>query len=149
MAPPDLNAGSVPWIGRTRDVAPRLSPSDPEFAARDRVSPFKNADDALTHAAGVMIYSMFPGHPWTVYADHKQGIVSISIPALMGATNKGVIPIRLLANEGMLRECVKKVAGEILERYNLPRARYDADEFLRALSDIPLHKRGYHGHVPD
>lgn len=148
MASPIASDMSVPWIGRTRDHAPILRPSDPDFAARDQVSPFKNADDALTHATGVMIYSLFPGHPWEVYADHKQGIVSISIPALMGATHKGIIPIRLLVNEGVLRKCVLKVAGEILERYNLPRSRFSPDEFLRALSDVPLHKRGYHGHIP-
>lgn len=142
-------ANGIPLLGMGRgDTDPKRRPSDPDRAARDRISPFRNADDALTHAAGVMIYSLFPGHPWEIYADHEQGVVVVSIPALMGATNKGVIPIALLANEGMLRKCVSKVAGEILERYNLPRARYEADEFVRALMDIPLHLRGYHGHVP-
>lgn len=135
-------------IGRPGE-APRRAPSDPDFATRDQVSPFKNADDALTHAAGVMIYSLFPGHPWKVYADHRQGVIVIAIPALMGATNKGIIPIAMLANEGMLRKCVLKVAGEILERYNLPRSGFSADEFTRALNAIPIHKRGYHGHVPE
>lgn len=95
-----------------------------------------------------MIYTLYPDHPWHVEADHAQGIVKIKIPQLMGATNWGVIPIRYLKNEGELRRHVMRVAGEILERYQLPRARFSPDEFMRAWHRQPLHKRGYHGHVP-
>ena len=137
------------WLTRSRgDITPLFRPSDPDFELRDRLSPFKTADDALTHAAGVMCYTLFPDHPWKVWADHSQGCVFITIPALMGATNYGVIHISDLANEDVLRKCCSKVCGEILERYRLPRARFSRDEFLRAWHEQPLHLRGYHGHVP-
>jgi hypothetical protein len=140
----------VPIIRRQRpDFTPSYMPSDPDRAARDQISPFKSADDALTHAIGVMVYSLFPGHPWMIYADHEQGVVVISIPALMGPTKKMVIPIKRLCNEAEARRNVSNICGEILERYRIPRAGFDQDEFLRALGDIPIHRRSYHGFVPE
>ncbi len=126
----------VPKFGHQR-------PSSDEPLVPDR---FAAADMALTKRIAAVVDHHYPGHPWLIVSDHKQGIVKIKIPQFMGATNWGVIWISTLKSDPGMRSIIR-ICGEILERYRIPRVGFSRDDFLTALSGIPKHRR-FHGVVP-
>jgi len=133
-----VSAQSVPILGKkARHKLERelVDPDSPE------ATPFDSADEALTHAAGVMVFSCYPDWPWRVYADHAQGVVCIQLQFLMGENDYIVIPIKLLTHEKALYTHVMQQCGELLERFGLPRGPYNSDKFLEALGRIPVHRR--------
>lgn len=145
----------VPIIGRTQlarraDVgfSPRTEYEHPDIGDDPRPDPFAAVDAALMKAVAFVINKYYPGHPWKVEVSHAQGVIFLSIPVLMGATNKYVIPIKMVKNAMDLRRHVMQQAGEILERYELPRNAFSRDEFCRAVEAVPMHRRGFHGYVP-
>lgn len=132
-----LDGFTVPVFGHQRPSTD--GPVEPD--------PFAAADMALTKKVAAIIQGHYPGHPWLVVCDHKQGIVKIKIPQFMGATNWGVIKIgNLKSDPGMTT--VVRICGEILERYQIPRVGFSRDDFLAARNLIPQHRR-FHGFVPN
>lgn len=107
---------------------------------------FVRADMALTKRIAGVIEQHYAGHPWHIQVSHEQGIAKIQIPHLMGAVNWYVIPLTLLKSDPTLR-LVVRAGGEILERYRIPRQPFGRDDFLKALSSIPIGRRS-HGFVP-
>src|ERR1700688_2311921 len=91
--------------------------------------PNAEEDQTLARYVRWFLLSKFPcGYEWCVIADTFQGIVTISIPILMGVNKKMVINLRTTPlDQGVLR-----CAGEILERYWLPRSHFDSGLFLQA-----------------
>lgn len=74
-----------------------------------------------------------PGYPWCAQCDAAQGMISISIPVLMGPTLKWALKLKeweTLATHG--EKMVKDGAGQLLERFNLPRTGFEAASFLKA-----------------
>lgn len=111
---------------------------------RDR---FTNADLHLTKAVATTVQSFYPGHPWRVEVSHAQGIIKIQLQPFMGPTHWHVIHISSAKVVSELRTKVMRACGEILERYQVPRARFSLDDFLHVHSLIPQHRR-FHGFVP-
>jgi hypothetical protein len=91
--------------------------------------PHAEEDQKLARYIRWFLMSRFPcGYEWCVSVDHFQGIVDISIPILMGVNKAFRINLRKTAiDTGVLRG-----AGEILERYWLPRDHFDSGLFLQA-----------------
>jgi hypothetical protein len=85
------------------------------------------ADFAAARAVRRILDTAYPGHGWEVVADSGQGYVAFRIPALMGVNYAYLVKGRDLTPEAVL-----KGAGELLERYRLPRAKFDLDRFLEA-----------------
>jgi hypothetical protein len=85
------------------------------------------ADLAAARAVRRILDTAYPGHDWEVVADSAQGYVAFRIPALMGANFAYLVKGRDLTAEAIL-----KGGGELLERYRLPRGRFDLDRFLAA-----------------
>jgi hypothetical protein len=146
------DVAGLPVIHSPREAgAPTLQPSDPDTPWVD--PKFASADEALTHAAGVMVFTCYGPDPlgrcwpWRVWADHKQGCLFIKMDYLMGAADHIVIPIRHLTNEGDLYRHVLQQCGNLLERFNLPRGPFDAVRFFEAVNSIPAHRR-YYGAIP-
>ncbi len=109
--------------------------------------PYMTADLTLTAGIAAVIEQHYPGHPWLIQVTHKQRIVKINLPLLMGSVNWYVIPIeKFKTDPGM--KCVVEGCGEILERYEIPRNAFSRDHYLAALHDIPPYLRGTHGHIP-
>lgn len=73
----------------------------------------------------------FPGHFWQVEVRSKQGIARIRIPILMGDTLGYTLHLSKLANDPSYR-AVRMAAGEILERWNIPRTSFSLQDFLSA-----------------
>jgi hypothetical protein len=85
------------------------------------------ADLAAARSVRRILDVAYPGHDWDVVADSGQGYVAFRIPALMGANYAYLIKGKDLTPEAVLRG-----AGELLERYRLPRGKFDLDRFLEA-----------------
>ena len=71
----------------------------------------------------------YPGHLFRVIHDSKQGVCLISIPILMGINKFMAINLKTHAMDS---HRAIKAGGEILERYNLLRGRFDSASFLEA-----------------
>ena len=85
------------------------------------------ADLATARAVRRILDTAYPGHDWEVLADSRQGYVAFRIPALMGTNYAYLVKGRDLTPEAVL-----KGGGELLERYRLPRAKFNLDRFLEA-----------------
>lgn len=85
------------------------------------------ADLAAARAVRRILDTAYPGHDWEVVADSGQGYVAFRIPMLMGANYAYLVKGRDLTPETILRG-----GGELLERYRLPRGKFDLDRFLAA-----------------
>jgi hypothetical protein len=101
----------------------------------------RGADQALAKAVGETLFSHYFTPGWWVEVSHKQGIVKISIPALMGPNDYYVIKIVDLETDPNLKS-VMRVGGEIFERYKIPRSGFSNADFEAAISRHPLGYRG-------
>lgn len=106
-----------------------------------------NADLSLARALAELKEREYPGHPFEFEVNSAQGVVLISIPALMGPINRYVIHVRDLYGDPRL-ERVKRACGELLERYGIARAGYSRDDFAAAVTAKPVLFRR-HQDVPD
>ncbi len=101
------------------------------------------ADMAMATNVGRVLTAHYPGHFWNVECSHRQGVVLINIPILMGQIKYNT-PIReLWSDPGGLS--VMRAAGEILERFNIPRTGFEVGHFREALARRPIGKRDYAG----
>jgi glutathione S-transferase len=112
----------------------------------DEDDPYLQADLYLTKRIGEMLERHYAGHPWLVEVSHAQGVAMISLPVLMG-DRKYVAHLYALKSDPNLL-IMKRFAGEILERYKIHRGKFDATQFVDALTAIPPWKRARNGHVP-
>jgi hypothetical protein len=98
-----------------------------ERPADGSVDPHKAYD--LFVAQGIFndLEKHYPGHRWKVEVSTQKGMIAISMPVLMGSNWvyfikwKDLTPARVMI-----------AGGEILERYNLARGRFNQDTFLEA-----------------
>lgn len=90
---------------------------------------YRDYDMWVARRAMALLKTTYPGHLWFVEVDHRQGIVKISIPILMGVTQFYVINLK--TTELTPGEIIY-AGGEILERYRLPRTRFNLGAFLEA-----------------
>jgi len=97
----------------------------------NEIDQFKQVDISLARAIGERLNHWYPGHPWYVETSHAGGIAKISIPMVMGAVNCYVLHINDLKSDPSFGS-VMKAGGEILERYKMPRAGFDASDFIAA-----------------
>jgi hypothetical protein len=82
-----------------------------------------------------LLQADYPGYPWETFVSSKQGIAHFSIPDLMGATLKYVI--RLAQWTDLEPKLIRRCAGELLERLNLPRTRIDIAAYLASRANRP------------
>ena len=101
---------------------------------------------ALARRVGQTLEFHYPGQPFEIRVDAKQGVLMIRLNPFMG-NYWHVIHLTTIKSDPGLR-CVIRAAGEILERYNIPRARFSLDHFLQAREQIPPWLLGRHGYVP-
>jgi hypothetical protein len=85
------------------------------------------ADLAAARSVRRILDAAYPGHDWEVIADSGHGYVAFRMPALMGMNFAFLVKGKDLTPEAIL-----KGGGELLERYHLPRGKFDLDRFLEA-----------------
>lgn len=111
----------------------------PDLGDDPRPDPVAGADMALAATILGALDAQYPGHPWGARADHRQGIVAIT---LRGFGNwHYVIHIRTLKSDPGLKS-VMRGAGELLERIGVARRGYTIDDYRAALAAGPLIRRG-------
>ena len=74
-----------------------------------------------------LLEGAYPGHPWMVEADSARGIVTVSLPVLMGGNW-----VYLIKWADLAPARVVAAGGEVLERYRLPRGGFELGSFLEA-----------------
>lgn len=70
----------------------------------------------------------YPGHPWAVNVDSRQGIATVQNMRLSGRWGF-MLKLRDLAYEDEIAREAKQAGGELLERYRLSRGRFRANEY--------------------
>ena len=113
----------------------------------DEFDPYEAPDKSLTLKIAALLDHYYTGYPWMIMVSHKQGVASISLPVLMGQRSM-IIHIRTLKSDPQLHS-IKNAAGNILERYGLPRGPCNWDLLLAAITKLPVRARGRNGFVPD
>lgn len=101
---------------------------------------------AVVRKAGAIIERHYPGHPFEIRVDAKQGVLMLRLNPLMGLYWH-VIHLSTLVGDPSYRAVIR-AAGEILERYQMPRAGFSLDHFLAARAQVPPWLLGRHGYVP-
>lgn len=90
--------------------------------------PYKERDIEVAGTMMKWLNKHYPGHMWGCISDIAHGIVKFNIPILMGVTDWWVINLRTHdVIDGM-----RQGAGQILERYRIPRGRFQLAPFLEA-----------------
>lgn len=132
------------------DFVGRLAYRHPDHGDDDpRPDPFIHADFHLTRQIAEVVEQHYFGHPFRVVVDHRQGIVKVQLPHLMPAICWYVVHISDLNSDPGFKQIVR-ACGDILERYKLPRAAYDRQDFIAAVHSVPIIQRvSGSGHVPD
>lgn len=84
------------------------------------------------------IQQVYPGSPILTGANYAQGICTIEVPLF--TPQPYVIHIRNLHADPMLKRVVK-AAGEILERYRIPRSGFKVEHWITAMQRFkPTHR---------
>lgn len=110
-----------------------------------KVDAMKAADMRLVKRIGNCLEFHHPGHFFRVTVDHELRLVRIELPPLLETPYSYNIPISVLSCDPGLRTIIR-AAGEILERYQMPRTRWDADQYRTAVKAQPIHanrRKGY------
>jgi hypothetical protein len=102
------------------------APSTPDSGIAD--DPYKEADAILAKRLMEWLRSRYPGYPWCAVADLAQGIAKFNIPIITGVTDWYVINLHTTD----IADGLVDGAGEILERYCLPRGKFELGSFLEA-----------------
>lgn len=130
------------------DYVARLAYQHPDLGDDPRPDPFVQADLALTRRIAEIVEKHYFGQPFQIVVSHRDGIVKINIPALMGSIHWFVVHISELSNDSGFRKIVQG-CGDILERFHIPRAAYDREEYIAAVQAMPLlAKASGRGYLP-
>lgn len=93
------------------------------------VNPFKAADERLVRDVWAVLQQHYPGHPWHVTASHRAGMAQIFLPTFSTwSFNIRLSDLKADPHMGL----VIKGAGEMLERWRLPRAGFDVSHYVAA-----------------
>jgi hypothetical protein len=109
-------------------VGDRLMKVEARFVRSGEGSDRRAAYDLwVARRAYALLDRAYPGHGWQVIADSAQGYVGIRLPILTGGNWAYLIKWADLTPGQVIR-----AGGELLERYRLPRGRFELGRFLDA-----------------
>lgn len=98
------------------------------------------------------IEALYPGYIWKVVVDltNKNKGAAVSLPALLPPHTYNAIPARYLCTENDMRRYSLEAAGNLLERYKVPRATMKMAEvpFLEARAKADVFNMRRKAHVP-
>lgn len=97
----------------------------------------KAADMRLTKRVAQLLEWHHPGHFFRVTVDHEQRLLLIELPPLLERPHCFNIPLTVIYSDPGLRTVVR-AAGEILERFKMPRTRWDTDQYRTAVRAQPF-----------
>lgn len=106
--------------------------------------PHKSADIALAKRIWEVVQYHYPGHPWGVGVNHEQGIAQIFLPAFTQCCY--VIRLAELFSDPSMKTVIRG-AGELLERFRIPRSGFDIVDFIEAQKRF--HPMFYRNRLPE
>lgn len=92
--------------------------------------PHRNFDAFVASRMMEILSHHYPGYPWDVVSNAQQGVVHFGIRVVMGETLRWVI--KLAQWDDLNPKLVIDGGGELLERFNLPRAGFEVMSFIEA-----------------
>ena len=97
---------------------------------------FDNANATLTRMVGERLMAAYPGHPWGVCSEIEHGIVKISLQGFNQWCH--VLKVERRKGDPAMRP-VLKAAGEMLERFKMPRKGFSFADWHAASRKYPAH----------
>lgn len=104
--------------------------NDPLMRTEDRER--FEVDMGLAKQMAEILQKQYPGHQWATFADSKQGIVWVAIPALMGPSLRFVIHVNKMTSYPEMCKELREAAGQILERFKIKRGGFSLLDFIAA-----------------
>ena len=111
---------------------------DPPNILPNRKDEMKDADRRIVQRVAACLELHHPGHFFKVRVDHAQRLLQMNLPPLLSEPHWYTIPLTVVYCDPGLR-CVVRAAGEILERYRMPRSRWSTDDYRAAVRAQPPH----------
>lgn len=99
-------------------------------------------DQQICHTVAEALAKYYPGHDWLVEADRRKGLLDIRNLRLSG-TMGCRFPLSGFVTASELDRLAMKLGGEILERFNVARGRFDQEEY----ESLPENAVGEHEHA--
>tara|TARA_R110000868_G_C10962416_1_gene768662 strand:+ start:605 stop:1012 length:408 start_codon:yes stop_codon:yes gene_type:complete len=125
----------------SRSDASRLTKAHyyhPDRGDDPRKDVYEKADRAWMAKVQRFLVTNYALHHFCADIDSRQGYIKLYIPELMGAVNGYILHLSTLFYEADFNKRLHGACGEILERYQIPRARFDEADFAAALKRAPL-----------
>jgi len=93
----------------------------------------------LAKTTGELLEQHYSGHAWMVRVEMGKtgGLISISIPAIMGNLYYFNIQLSTADSPEAFKKKILHAGGEILERFNLPRGAFSEVEWKEAMAKSP------------
>lgn len=110
----------------------------------EEVDPFVKAKMATAKWVGEKLNQHYPGHPWfvEVKGDRFGAVILIQLMGIMPANRYYLVKFAdALTDPGGKK--IMRGAGELLERYGIPRQGFTMDNWVAALSKFPISARGH------
>jgi len=107
--------------------------------------PFAKAKVETAKWVGTLLDRTYPGHAWRteVVMAKTGGVIKIQLMGLMPSDRWYVVKLSDVLTDPGGKRTVLKGAGELLERYQIPRGKFSIDHWRDALNLIPIKGRGH------
>lgn len=117
-----------------------LKYEDPGLGDMKVDDPYAATKMATAKWTGELLQRHYPGHAWHVEVVIQKGggIIKIRLNGLMPADHWYVCQMADVICDPGGKRTVLKGAGELLERYRIPRGRFNLDDWRQALNAMPL-----------
>lgn len=110
----------------------------PDQGDEPQHDPFALADQAMVRKCGSFLLEHYAGHPFRVDVSHQRGYIKVYLPEVMGSVNGFIIHMHMIKNHVDFIRWMNTACGEILERYRLPRHRFNRDDWRAAIAKAPI-----------
>jgi hypothetical protein len=106
----------------------------------DAPSEWARAEVETAKWVGELLNRHYPNHPWfvEVKGDAANAVIMLQIRGIMPPNRWYVVKFRDVLTDPGGRRTILKGAGELLERYNIPRTPFSIDEWKQALLRFPI-----------
>lgn len=103
----------------------------------------KSEDVRLSRQIGEVLEKHYPGYMWAVHANTEGGVADIHNLALHGLWGFRLKLSKVMSDPSL--KCVVDAGGELLERYNMKRGKFNEDHWRDAPRDVSGQLVGDHG----
>jgi len=116
---------------------------------KELVDHYKQLELRTSKWVGTLLEREFPGHAWHVQVQitahggqrADDGLISIRLNGLMPADRYFHVHLKDALVQIYGRRAILHAAGELLERYNIPRTGFMLDHWRAALNAMPIKAR--------